>query len=77
MEGLLEGIKVIDMGHVVAVPAAGRTLSDWGADVIKVEPLSGEYVRGTSGRSRLSMTSRDSAAWSMAFCSKASTVARI
>jgi crotonobetainyl-CoA:carnitine CoA-transferase CaiB-like acyl-CoA transferase len=47
MEGLLEGIKVIDMGHVVAVPAAGRTLSDWGADVIKIEPLSGEYVRGS------------------------------
>ena len=47
MEGLLEGIKVVDMGHVVAVPAAGRTLSDWGADVIKVEPLSGEYVRGS------------------------------
>ena len=47
MEGLLAGIKVVDMGHVVAVPAAGRTLSDWGAEVIKVEPLSGEYVRGS------------------------------
>jgi crotonobetainyl-CoA:carnitine CoA-transferase CaiB-like acyl-CoA transferase len=47
MEGLLEGIKVVDMGHVVAVPAAGRTFSDWGAEVIKVEPLSGEYVRGS------------------------------
>ena len=46
MEGLLEGIKVIDMGHVVAVPAAGRMLSDWGADVIKVEPLTGELLRG-------------------------------
>ena len=46
MEGLLEGIRVVDMGHVVAVPAAGRILSDWGADVIKVEPLSGEFLRG-------------------------------
>ncbi len=46
MEGLLEGIRVVDMGHVAAVPAAGRVLVDWGADVVKVEPLSGEYYRG-------------------------------
>ncbi len=30
MAGLLEGIKVIDMGHVVAIPAVGATLADWG-----------------------------------------------
>ena len=46
MEGLLEGIKVVDMGHVVAVPATGRILSDWGADVIKIEPLFGDLLRG-------------------------------
>ena len=45
-EGLLAGVAVVDMGHVVAVPAAGRILSDWGADVVKVEPLSGEIFRG-------------------------------
>ena len=48
MEGLLEGIRVVDMGHVVAVPAAGRILSDWGADVIKVEPLSGEFFEDST-----------------------------
>ncbi|UCH43392.1 MAG: CoA transferase [Dehalococcoidales bacterium] len=46
MPGVLEGIRVIDMGHVVAVPAAGATLADWGAEVIKVEPLTGEMYRG-------------------------------
>ena len=46
LEGLLEGIKVVDMGHVVAVPATGRILSDWGADVIKIEPLFGDLLRG-------------------------------
>ncbi len=46
MEGLLEGIRVVDMGHVFAVPVAGRILADWGADVVKVEPLSGEFTRG-------------------------------
>jgi len=29
MTGILEGIKVIDMGHVVAIPGAGATLADW------------------------------------------------
>lgn len=46
MAGILEGVKVVDMGHVVAVPAAGAILSDWGADVIKIEPLTGDMLRG-------------------------------
>jgi len=46
MTGILEGVKVIDMGHFVAIPSAAAVLADWGADVIKVEPLSGEPQRG-------------------------------
>ena len=46
MAGILEGVKVVDMGHVVAVPAAGALLSDWGAEVIKLEPLTGDLLRG-------------------------------
>jgi len=38
MAGPLEGIKVVEMGVWVAGPAAGGILSDWGADVIKIEP---------------------------------------
>jgi crotonobetainyl-CoA:carnitine CoA-transferase CaiB-like acyl-CoA transferase len=45
MAGTLEGIRVIDMGHVVAVPAAGAMMGDWGAEVIKVEPLVGDMAR--------------------------------
>ena len=55
MGGLLEGLRVVDMGHVVAVPCAGSMMADWGADVIKVEPLSGEMSRKTArshGKSR-------------------------
>ena len=46
MAGILEGTKIIDMGHFVAVPSAGAVLADWGAEVLKVEPLSGEPQRG-------------------------------
>jgi crotonobetainyl-CoA:carnitine CoA-transferase CaiB-like acyl-CoA transferase len=34
----MEGIKVVEMGVWVAGPAAGVILSDWGADVVKIEP---------------------------------------
>jgi crotonobetainyl-CoA:carnitine CoA-transferase CaiB-like acyl-CoA transferase len=46
MEGMLDGIKVVSMGQVVAIPAASAMLGDWGADVIKLEPLTGEIHRG-------------------------------
>ena len=46
MTGLLEGIRVISMCQAAAGPAASATLGDWGADVIKVEPLHGELTRG-------------------------------
>src|SRR5690554_6517760 len=34
----LEGIKVIEMGQLIAGPFAGKILGDFGADVIKLEP---------------------------------------
>ena len=46
MAGVLDGLKVIDVGHFVAVPAAGVLLGDWGADVTKIEPLDGDAHRG-------------------------------
>jgi crotonobetainyl-CoA:carnitine CoA-transferase CaiB-like acyl-CoA transferase len=46
MAGVLEGIKVLSMGQVVAVPAASSELADWGAEVIKLEPLFGDQTRG-------------------------------
>lgn len=44
-ERLLEGIKVIELATYVAAPSAGKTLADWGADVIKVEAASGDFLR--------------------------------
>jgi crotonobetainyl-CoA:carnitine CoA-transferase CaiB-like acyl-CoA transferase len=45
MSGLLEGVKVIAFDQVVAAPAATAVLADWGAEVIKVEPLWGDWQR--------------------------------
>lgn len=46
MSRILEGLKVLEMGHVVAIPAASAALADWGAQVIKIEPLTGDMARG-------------------------------
>ena len=34
----LQGLKVIEMGQLIAGPFAGKTLADFGAEVIKIEP---------------------------------------
>jgi crotonobetainyl-CoA:carnitine CoA-transferase CaiB-like acyl-CoA transferase len=34
----LDGLKVLEMGQLIAGPFAGKTLADFGADVIKIEP---------------------------------------
>jgi len=36
--GALAGLKVIEMGQLIAGPFAAKTLADFGADVIKIEP---------------------------------------
>jgi crotonobetainyl-CoA:carnitine CoA-transferase CaiB-like acyl-CoA transferase len=44
--GPLDGVRVVEMGVWVAGPAAGGILADWGADVVKIEPPSGDPARG-------------------------------
>ncbi len=36
--GLLEGIRVLDLGPEIAAPFCARLLADYGADAVKVEP---------------------------------------
>jgi len=36
--GPLAGLKVLELGQLIAGPFAGRMMADFGADVIKVEP---------------------------------------
>jgi crotonobetainyl-CoA:carnitine CoA-transferase CaiB-like acyl-CoA transferase len=44
--GPLEGIRVVELGVWVAGPSAAGILCDWGADVVKLEPLTGDPFRG-------------------------------
>ena len=36
--GALSGLKVVELGQLIAGPFAAKTLADFGADVIKIEP---------------------------------------
>lgn len=46
----LEGIKVIQTAAVMAGPMAGRLLADWGADVIRIDPIGGEMLKTLRAR---------------------------
>lgn len=41
----LAGIRVIELANYVAGPTAGRLLTDWGAEVIRVESFTGDVWR--------------------------------
>lgn len=45
----LEGIRVIEFTHMVMGPTCGMILADLGAEVIKIEPVSGDNTRKLIG----------------------------
>lgn len=42
----LAGTRVIELGRFAAGPSCATLLADWGADVVKIEPPSGDPARG-------------------------------
>lgn len=48
MSGPLAGLRIIEVGHMLAGPYCGLLLADMGAEVIKVEPAEGDIARRVS-----------------------------
>jgi crotonobetainyl-CoA:carnitine CoA-transferase CaiB-like acyl-CoA transferase len=66
---LLDGVKILDLGAYFAGPYSSRLLADLGADVIKLEPMQGDQLRGIdqcffpaqAGKSSIAMNLKDAA----------------
>ena len=64
MPRVLEGIRVIEVAQYVFVPVGSGVLSEWGADVIKVEhPVRGDAYRGLRRTGNLPTAGEVSYAW--------------
>ena len=48
MSGPLSGIRIVEVGHMLAGPYCGMLLADMGAEVIKIEPPEGDIARSVS-----------------------------
>ncbi len=44
-DGALQGIRVVELGHMVSAPYCAKLFADYGAEVIKVEPPAGDKAR--------------------------------
>jgi crotonobetainyl-CoA:carnitine CoA-transferase CaiB-like acyl-CoA transferase len=56
----LDGVRVVDFGQFIAAPAATQLLADLGADVIKVEAVTGDSARsiGVHGQAMINAFNR-------------------
>ena len=55
---VMEGVRVLEVAEHTFVPAASALLSDWGADVIKIEPIErGDAMRGLASTGVMSIGS--------------------
>lgn len=48
MSGPLSGVRIVEVGHMLAGPYCGLLLADMGAEVIKIEPPEGDIGRSVS-----------------------------
>lgn len=56
MTQVMKGVRMLEVAQFTFVPAAGAVLTDWGADVIKIEhPVRGDAQRGIKELQRLAV----------------------
>jgi crotonobetainyl-CoA:carnitine CoA-transferase CaiB-like acyl-CoA transferase len=56
MAQVMKGIRVLEVAQFTFVPAAGAVLSDWGADIIKIEhPVRGDAQRSLTELQRVTL----------------------
>jgi crotonobetainyl-CoA:carnitine CoA-transferase CaiB-like acyl-CoA transferase len=54
---VMEGVRVLEVAEHTFVPAASALLADWGADVIKIEPIErGDAMRGLASTGVVSIS---------------------
>ncbi len=62
MSQVMKGIRMLEVAQFTFVPAAGAVLTDWGADVIKIEhPVRGDAQRGIKELQRFAVDQRRNA----------------
>src|SRR5687768_1545952 len=56
MTQVMKGVRMLEVAQFTFVPAAGAVLTDWGAEVIKIEhPVRGDAQRGIKELQRLAV----------------------
>lgn len=51
--GPLENVRVVELATYLAATTCARVMADWGAEVIKVEPIKGDVYRRVGGPTQL------------------------
>lgn len=66
----LQGIKVVELTGFYAAPTVPRVLSEWGAEVIKIEPLTGDPSRTQAGVFNMPYSDEENPAFDIANVNK-------